>query len=159
MDHLRPVAPRIVTNGEEPQRMGDPRTGTSTNQQDEVALRDVLEDDILRSIFEGGMKKPNGSWQPHIGAYVLMIWWADELNDMNTSDEVTRLSRVFSEKFGFEVVHGRIENNESLPQQQVAKNLANFVYEYDRPSHLLIIYYAGHGVKGGPGELKCTGTR
>jgi hypothetical protein len=148
-----------MTHDQEPQLPVRSGGSASLNQPDEVALGDVLADDYLRSIFEKSMKEASGPWQPHREAWVLMISWADELDDLKTRDEVTKLSSVFSERFNYGVVQARIENNDSLPQQQVQRDLANFVCEHDRPGHFLIVYYAGHGMKGPPGQLTLTAAR
>jgi hypothetical protein len=158
MDPRQLHVPQILAEGQEIQSPIPSSTGSS-NQQDEVALGDVLPEDRLRSIWERVVKGADGSWQPHKEAWVLMISWADELDNMKTTDEVTRLSNVFSEKFNYGVVAGSIQNNRSLPRHQVQRDLAKFVCDHDAPGNLLIIYYAGHGSKGPPGTLNLTSTR
>jgi Caspase domain len=151
--------PQIVAEDQGIQLPTPSSAVASKNQQDEVTLGDVLPEDRLRSIWERFLKGADGSWQGHKEAWVLMISWADELDKMKTIDEVTRLSNVFSEKFNYGVVQGRIENSRSLPRHQVQRDLANFICEHDGPGHLLIIYYAGHGSKGPPGTLNLTTMR
>jgi hypothetical protein len=158
MDPGRLHVPQIVAEDEEIQSPIPSSAGASKNQQDEVTLGDVLPEDRLRSIWERFMKGADGSWQPHKEAWVLMISWTDDLDKMKTIGEVTRLSNVFSEKFHYGVVQGRIQNSSSLPRHQVQRDLANFVCDHDGPGHLLIIYYAGHGSKGPPGTLNLTAT-
>jgi hypothetical protein len=155
----RPITPQIVTDGaalpDDPQPKPTRRSsGTiSTSQQDKIALEDAG----LRSIWEDQMKEVGGPRQPHHKAVVLLISWALELDELQTSEEVEKLGKVFSTKFNYTVVKGRIEKNKKIPQHQVSKYLADFVYNHDDDGALLIIYYAGHGIKGDPGELTLAG--
>ena len=103
------------------------------------------------------MKEGSGPSQPHCEALVLMLSWADEVDDLKTKDEVNRLGEVFEEKYNYKVVKRQIEKNGKQPQHQVAHFLTQFVYDNDREGALLIIYYAGHGIRGAPGELSLAG--
>jgi hypothetical protein len=75
-------------------------------------------------------------------AAVLMISWDDDLDDLNTAAEVDALSEVFEKKFNYPVMKKRL-TAEKRPDHQLAKHLADFVFEFDNDSTLLIIYYAG----------------
>jgi hypothetical protein len=149
----RPLVPQIVTDDPEPKSARRSFGTASTSQQDKIALEDAR----LRSIWEDAMKEVGGPSQPHRKALVLMISWAPELDELQTSDEVENLGKVLAEKFNYIVVRGRIEKNDKLPQHQVSKYLADFVYDHDGDGSLLIIYYAGHGIRGAPGELTLAG--
>lgn len=141
MDTQRPITPQIAIDG------------ISTSRQDRIALEDAS----LRSIWEDQMREVGGSRQPHHKAVILLISWAPELDELQTSDEVEKLGKVFSEKFNYVVVKAQIEKNDKLPQHQISKHLADFVYDHDCDGALLIIYYAGHGIKGNPGQLTLAG--
>jgi hypothetical protein len=155
----RPITPQIVTDGsalpDDPKPKPTRRSSgtTSTSQQDKIALEDAG----LRCIWEDQMKEVGGPRQPHHKVVVLLISWAPELDELQTSDEVEKLGNVFASKFNYRVVKGRIEKNGKIPQHQVSKYLADFVYDHDSEGALLIIYYAGHGIKGDPGELTLAG--
>src|SRR5271169_5465465 len=120
----RPLVPEIVTDDPEPKPAQRSFGTASTSQQDKIALEDAR----LRSIWEDSMKEVGGPSQPHRKALVLMISWAPELDELQTSDEVESLGKVFTDKFNYTVVKGRIENSDKLPQHQVFKHLADFVY-------------------------------
>jgi hypothetical protein len=151
--------PQIVTDGsafsDDPKPKPTRRSsGTiSTSQQDKIALEDAG----LRCTWEDQMKEVGGPWQSHHKAVVLLISWAPELDELQTSDEVEKLGNIFASKFNYTVVKGRIEKNGKIPQHQISKYLADFVYYHDGEGALLIIYYAGHGIKGDPGELTLAG--
>jgi hypothetical protein len=51
---------------------------------------------------------------------------------------------VFEEDYGFEV-HKSVIDSTDGPRKQLNKDLSHFVYTYDKPETLLIVYYAGHG--------------
>lgn len=151
-----PLAPQVVTDDLD-QKPAPRSYGTAlTSQQDKTALEDAR----LRSVWEDHMKEVGGPWQPHRKASVILISWAPELDELKTSDEVERLEKVFTDKFNYKVVKVQIESvekDDKLPQHQVVKYLANFVCDHDGESSLLIIYYAGHGIRGPPGELTLAG--
>jgi hypothetical protein len=155
----RPIMPQIVTDGSalpddpKPKLARRSSGATSTSQQDKIALEDAG----LRSIWEDQMKEVSGPRQPHHKAVVLLISWAPELDELQTSDEVDKLGNVFTGQFNYTVVKARIEKNDKIPQHQISKYLADFVYNHDCDGALLIIYYAGHGIKGDPGELTLAG--
>ncbi|KAF2821322.1 hypothetical protein CC86DRAFT_458999 [Ophiobolus disseminans] len=58
---------------------------------------------------------------------VLLIRWADELDDLNTRPEIVEL------------------NVRKKPQHQLDHHVQDFVIDNDGPNHLLIIYYSGSG--------------
>ena len=65
---------------------------------------------------------------------------------------MARLERVFQDDFHYKTVRKELtQDSERTPQIQVNKHLADFVYDYNDTSTLLIVYYAGHGR---PGESK-----
>ncbi|KAF4630950.1 hypothetical protein G7Y89_g7179 [Cudoniella acicularis] len=109
----------------------------------------------FQEVWEGIMEGVGTTEMPHKQTAVLMISWEDGLDDLDTAAEVNDLSDVFTEKFRYTVVKERL-TAEKLPAHQLSKHLANFIFEYDSESTLLIIYYAGHGTPGKPGELHFT---
>ena len=85
--------------------------------------------------------------QGHLKVAVLMLSWLKENpGDMDTADEVARLTDVFEGKYNFTVHHGLI-NQQKSAKNQINHYLAKFVLDEDDEKTLLIIYYAGHGVE------------
>jgi len=117
----------------------------------------ALEDANLRSVWQNIMKDFGLTGRPHRNVAVLMLSWANELDDLRTMAEVEKLKCVFKDDFNYKVVQQRLLANKR-PGLQVARHLAQFVYDYDSDSTLLIVYYAGHGIPGeNPGELHLAG--
>ena len=76
-------------------------------------------------------------------AHVLLITWSDELEDSN--EEMNRLSEAFTDYFNFNV-----EAYYLLPDQTeryLSDRIHEFKNHYADKSHLLVVYYAGHGLK------------
>ncbi|KAL8952485.1 MAG: hypothetical protein Q9222_001588 [Ikaeria aurantiellina] len=92
---------------------------------------------------------------------VLLISWAVPFDDLNTMDEVNSLEKVLGERYNYNIRNIRLKNEAGkLPQAQVNKQIADFVYDEDGPSSLLLVYYAGHGTPGHrPGQLELAGNR
>jgi hypothetical protein len=110
----------------------------------------------LQAVWEESMKDVRVRELPNRHCTVLMISWDAELDDLQTSDEVNRLEGVFCSLFNYTVVKRRIMAGKQ-PSIQVQKFLVDIVHEYDDDNTLLIIYYAGHGIPGKPGELQLAG--
>ncbi|KAJ4384756.1 hypothetical protein N0V86_000358 [Didymella sp. IMI 355093] len=93
---------------------------------------------------------------------VLIIKWAEDLDELNTGDEVClnehaygtssltsnqaqELDTLFRDRFHYHTE--TIELNLSTkPQLQLNSRVSNFTEKYDGPNNLLIVYYTGHGV-------------
>ncbi|KAK0247974.1 hypothetical protein B0A54_12445 [Friedmanniomyces endolithicus] len=94
---------------------------------------------------------------------VLMIHWIGSLDeDLKAYTEVAPLARLFRDDCGYEIKIVQLDNKGSPPQLQLEKTIADFVQQHDGPSrtHLLIIYYSGHGYvwRDHPNELIVSGT-
>ncbi|KAL8920451.1 MAG: hypothetical protein Q9172_004498 [Xanthocarpia lactea] len=91
----------------------------------------------------------------------LLISWDDSCDDLNTKEEVDNLATMLRETYNYKVRNVRLRSNGNrLAQVQVNKNIADFVYDEDGPSTLLLVYYAGHGTPGHrQGSLELTGER
>jgi len=117
----------------------------------------ALEDASLRSVWQNVMKDFGLTGRPHRSVAVLMLSWANELDDLKTTAEVEKLKCVFRDNFNYKVIQRQLVANKR-PGLQVARHLANFVDEHDSDSTLLIVYYAGHGIPGeNAGELHLAG--
>lgn len=111
----------------------------------------------LKLVFDKELKDLSGTGRPHRECAVLMISWDDELDDLGTSKEINELGEIFKDLFNFKVEKKPIlKDHRRSPQVQVQKILGDFVYDYDSPVTLLIVYYAGHGIPG-EGGLRLAG--
>ncbi|KAF2633868.1 hypothetical protein BU25DRAFT_328197 [Macroventuria anomochaeta] len=74
---------------------------------------------------------------------VLLLKWADELDELKTRDEVEELEALFRERFHFhtEIVELDLA---SKPQLQMNRCLSTFIEKHDGPHRLHIVYYSGH---------------
>ncbi|KAB2580323.1 hypothetical protein DBV05_g1274 [Lasiodiplodia theobromae] len=85
---------------------------------------------------------------------VLIVKWADHLDDLSTGEEVERLTSVFRDDFHYITVTVSL-NEESAPQHQLIHEITGFLKHFDGPNNLLIIYYTGHaGFNQDSGELE-----
>ncbi|KAK1066416.1 hypothetical protein LTR74_007138 [Friedmanniomyces endolithicus] len=94
---------------------------------------------------------------------VLMIHWIGSLDeDLKAYTEVTPLATIFRDVCGYETKIVQLDDKGSPPQLQLDKTIADFVQEHDgrSRSHLLIVYYTGHGYvwRDRPNELIVSGT-
>jgi hypothetical protein len=117
----------------------------------------ATEEANLRNKWETTMRDFGEDGKPHRDAAVLMISWAEELDDLHTAEEVDELEAVFVQLFNYTVTKAQL-TAKPQPTVQVNQHLANFVATNPSDSTLLIVYYAGHGIPGdNPGELHLAG--
>lgn len=142
-----------------------PEDGSPEKTNDECAAsidkqtKAVMEDANLKAIWDEEMKDFEPTGTPHRTTAVLMISWAEEASDLNTTSEVCELEKIFKEVFNYEVIKRQITGapRDMLPGVQVTEYLVELVKKYDSDSTLLIIYYAGHGFPGKAGGLQLAG--
>jgi hypothetical protein len=58
--------------------------------------------------------------------------------------KTSELTNVFESIFMYSVT--KVELEESKPQQQLDMEITAWIFKYDSPGNLLIVYYGGHGV-------------
>lgn len=56
------------------------------------------------------------------------------------------LHKIFAEDFHFETEFFQIPSEKW--ETALNTKVANFIYEYDSPDNMVIVYYAGHGYVG-----------
>lgn len=79
----------------------------------------------------------------------LFLCWAENSDDLATSDEVNRLRSVFEEEFNYGVQIETLDNDDEVSLQVLINAIvAAFVLRNHGPNTLLIVYYAGHGRPG-----------
>lgn len=86
------------------------------------------------------MKIPQG----YQNIAVLIIKWADEIDQLKCAKEVEDVRKLFAEDFNFPTRVMELDNK-TRPQLQLHCGVINFVSEYNGEHNLFIIYYSGHG--------------
>lgn len=76
---------------------------------------------------------------------VLIIKWADELDELKTGGEAQELKALFQNRFNYhtDIVALHVGTK---PQLQLDYHVSGFIRDHDGPENLLIVYYTGHGV-------------
>ncbi|KAI9669096.1 MAG: hypothetical protein M1831_000688 [Alyxoria varia] len=76
---------------------------------------------------------------------VLIVKWADELDELNTGHEVDRLAGLFREKFKYETKVLELASH-PIPRHQLSSEVAMFIKKFDseQTRNLMIVYYTGH---------------
>jgi hypothetical protein len=161
-----PRAPSIVSSTSTPQdheRFLNPDEDSTKARDDgpttssKGKAKAATEETNLRNKWDTVMRDFGEDGKPHRKAAVLMISWAEGLDDLHTAKEVDELEAVFVQLFHYTVIKAQLIRGKP-PAVQVNFHLARFVDDHDSDSTLLIVYYAGHGIPGdNPGELHLTG--
>ncbi|ORX96605.1 hypothetical protein BCR34DRAFT_578572 [Clohesyomyces aquaticus] len=107
----------------------------SRDDQDATRLQETWD----KSIAEH-MDLPNGYHNVHI----LTIQWKNEIDQLHVKEEVDELTTVFKDIFNYDVT--RVELGAEKSEQQLDKEISDWIYKYDNSNNLLILYYAGHGI-------------
>ncbi|KAL8862604.1 MAG: hypothetical protein Q9178_001102 [Gyalolechia marmorata] len=156
----------------------EPSQGNTTSLRPDVPVRHDQQHNKKASIvdYDDEDEKLNSDLQPVFDQHAqvgrqsswlyqkvvaLLISWDGSCDDLNTKEEVDDLAKTLQETYNYKVRNVRLKNNGNrLPQVQVNKIIADFVYDEDGPSTLLMVYYAGHGTPGHRiGSLELTGER
>ncbi|KAL8818522.1 MAG: hypothetical protein Q9223_002864 [Gallowayella weberi] len=140
------------------------RHGQQHNKKPSVVDYDDEDEQLnsdLQLVFDQHAQIGQQSSWLYIKVAVLLISWDNSCDDLDTEGEVDELARTFREMYNYKVQNVKLKcQGDRLPQVQVNKSIADFVYHEDGPSTLLIVYYAGHGTPGQrPGSLELTGER
>ena len=121
---------------------------------------DEIQDAEYQVLWNVTMDKGNYN---HPSAYekveVLLVCWAQNSNDLKTTEEVNALKSVLEKRFRWHTTTAYLDNNiKQRLQVQLNTAVAVFVGANDGPNTLLIVYYAGHGKPGElPGHLEMFG--
>ncbi|KAK5728872.1 hypothetical protein LTR15_002013 [Elasticomyces elasticus] len=103
----------------------------------------------VESIWNNVMSDKLGAPPHYTDIAVLILHWAASLDeDLRTHTEVTPLANMLGQGFGFTVEVVELDNKLREPQLQLDEAVDDFVRRHDghTDSHLLIVYYTGHGV-------------
>ncbi|KAF8849841.1 hypothetical protein BDZ45DRAFT_697220 [Acephala macrosclerotiorum] len=127
------------------------------NYQDEAASHESR----LKAIWDEQITTGKKKEAIYKSAFVLLLSWDDDVDDLHTRDEVAALEQMFKNVFKYETVRGVLNQNKgSTAQAQVNYFLAKLVHDHDDPNNLFIVYYAGHGrPEESQGGLRLAGKR
>jgi hypothetical protein len=141
-----------------------PSQDSSQNDND-TSIEDVAEKEDAANMqlwWDEAIAKNLNYPEGYAQVSVLIIKWAEDLDELNTGDEVClnehayrtssltsdqarELDTLFRDRFHYHTE--TIELNLSTkPQLQLNSRVSNFTEKYDGPNNLLIVYYTGHGV-------------
>lgn len=141
-----------VSELSEPATSEENRTGSSTS------TKPPTPDDISRWSCHISLQKfgeelqaaadaafPNISTSRYTSVSVLMIMWEDEDPYLPVSIEIAKLHDIFQRLYGFKTEVWRIPGQKS--HAKVNRKILDLADVEGNPSeHLLIVYYAGHGL-------------
>lgn len=85
---------------------------------------------------------------PYGDVSVLLLSWEE---DRSADDDVAALQQVLQNKYNYATQRWQIPTAPN-PSSKLCFQISTFL-ENARPSHLLIIYYAGHGYVGADGHM------
>jgi hypothetical protein len=112
----------------------------------------------LKRIWDDTMKEFGVRGKCHQDTSVLMISFANKFDDLDTKAEVDELETVFKDLYHYQVIRRELsESGNQTPTRQLSRYLLELVDTSRRDTTLLIVYYAGHGIPGKPGELHLAG--
>ncbi|KAF2238761.1 hypothetical protein EV356DRAFT_516661 [Viridothelium virens] len=75
---------------------------------------------------------------------VLLVKWAEDLDQLNCSDEVRSLDELFRKSFRYHTKIVQLHNEYNV-NLQLHSAFVEFLKEHDGPNNLIIVYYTGHG--------------
>ncbi|KAL1645886.1 hypothetical protein SLS61_008147 [Didymella pomorum] len=131
-----------------------PQSGVSTSSEGKLLEpsssgpeddEDKQRADHMRIWWDEAIAKNMSLPEGYLSVSVLIIKWADELDELKTKAEVQELDTLFRNRFHYttEIVE---LNMKGKPQLQLKSRVSKFIEDYDGPNNLLIVYYTGHGV-------------
>jgi hypothetical protein len=86
------------------------------------------------------MKIPQG----YQNIAVLIVKWAEEIDQLKCAKEVDEVKQIFTESFNYPTKVIEL-NNTTSPQLQLELEVMSFVSMHNGQHNLFIIYYSGHG--------------
>ncbi|KAF9701011.1 hypothetical protein EKO04_000601 [Ascochyta lentis] len=115
---------------------------SSTSPEDDA---DKQRADNMRIWWDEAIAKNMALSEGYSHVSVLIIKWADELDELKTKAEAQELEAVFRDRFRYNTETVEL-NMKVKPQLQLKSRVSTFIEEHDGPNNLLIVYYTGHGV-------------
>ena len=127
---------------------------SSAPEREGLPVHSLQEDEIQNAEYQvrWNITMDSGEYN-HPSAYekveVLLLCWAQNSNDLKTTEEVNALKLVLERRFRYHTTMAYLDNNNKQKLQvQLNAKVAHFVGDYDGPNTLFIVYYAGHGKPG-----------
>ncbi|KAF2162262.1 hypothetical protein M409DRAFT_27265 [Zasmidium cellare ATCC 36951] len=109
-------------------------------------------DSLLRKRWTSAVHTELNAPDTYQKVAVLIIRWHEAVhNDPQTKDEAEELESLFRDGFHYEI-RSLVLDNSKRPQVLLDAAIAQSVADYDGPyrSHLLVVYYTGHGLLRAP---------
>lgn len=112
--------------------------------------QDEKDDSEYQVLWSKVMDKGNyKSSSTYTNVEVLLLCWAEGSDDMAVKDEVSRLKSTFETCLNYHAQISYLDATvERKLQVQVNTIVQAFIGAHDKPTTLLIVYYAGHGKPG-----------
>ncbi|KAI4664853.1 uncharacterized protein J4E79_003151 [Alternaria viburni] len=125
-----------------PAIQSDERLGESKPSIADVVYQEKAAD--MRECWSKAIAKNMDLPEGYSSAAVLIIRWADALDDLKTGVEARELNALFRERYHYKsnIVELDVQTK---PQHQLESSVINFIRDNDGPENLLIVYYTGHG--------------
>ncbi|KAH7401361.1 hypothetical protein BKA66DRAFT_386649, partial [Pyrenochaeta sp. MPI-SDFR-AT-0127] len=132
----------------------EPEHGASCSQNTEAAVQSQLSpEDVadqeravqMQEWWEKASPKSWNLWDEYFKVSVLLIKWADDLDELKTGKETYELEALFRDRFHYHTKTIEL-NIDKKPQHQLNSHVSDFIRDYDGRRNLLVLYYTGHGI-------------
>ncbi|KAF2138994.1 uncharacterized protein K452DRAFT_310956 [Aplosporella prunicola CBS 121167] len=119
--------------------------GTLENNRQQTTLTEKVDERVvqMREQWEKSTRKYQDASSGYAQVAVLIVKWADHLDNLNCKDEVVRINGLFRDSFNFETKIVELDIKRK-PDHQLHSAMSLFIEEFDGANNLLIIYYTGH---------------
>lgn len=116
------------------------------------AVPDRAQDQRLQELFDLCIDLDRKHFPDHLRTAIILIKWAQRLDDLNLSGEIEELSNVWRNEYGYPIELLELDDQE--PQKQIVDTLAKFTKKASEDNiRTVVVYYGGHGGAGPLGQL------
>ncbi|KAB2105636.1 hypothetical protein AG0111_0g6241 [Alternaria gaisen] len=134
---------------------GEPLVETTPGKEDDASSNAEAQKNWWAEAIAKNMDIADG----YTKVAVLLIKWADHLDELRTADEAQELESLFRDRFHYQTKTVEL-NIRKKPQHQLDNHISQFICEHDGTQSLLIVYYTGHGIfQKATKTLELTGTQ
>lgn len=112
--------------------------------------QDEKDDSEYQVLWSKTMDKGNyKNSSTYTNVEVLLLCWSESNDDLAVKEELSKLKSTFENRFNYHAQISYLDPTmEQKLQVQVQTIVAAFIGLHDKPTTLLIVYYAGHGKPG-----------
>ncbi|KAI4955672.1 hypothetical protein J4E91_001533 [Alternaria rosae] len=138
---------RIQSIDDESEQSGPPAQSDERLVESKPSVADVVyqvKGAEMRECWSKAIAKNMDLPEGYSSAAVLIIKWADALDDLKTGAEARELDALFRDRYHYKSNIVELDVNPK-PQHQLESAVINFIRDNDGPENLLIVYYTGHG--------------